>query len=366
MPMHKTEINASNFTEFLSKEENYPDFLAFFRKELDAAGDDWHAMVPKYTIDSGILPYFMSGVYHPFIQLGYGLEFDSKAITATALAQTCVHEPRFSESYYSESFDEMRANLASDPDNISLLQVLEKLRDERSVANIEFRPTMFGVNNVALGGKLAAKYSKLWTIGTDEQTISARYNELLSTAALLYISMTRPGYKQILDFFIMHCLTSAYFLPIMFEILSTEQKARVLHAHSMAMLLIYSLIGAPKLYITPEHIADDTHAVASKLYGESDANPWLDVFRDAINHNDIHVPKVIRALWRGNVLSTLKEDGAEQKMSSVNWLYIARATLDTVTGSSFLEADDKRNEGKHFFDRGMSGYDQFWENREKI
>ncbi|KAJ2558685.1 hypothetical protein EV175_000678 [Coemansia sp. RSA 1933] len=151
----------------------------------------------------------------------------------------------------------------------------------------------------------------------------------------------------------MHCLTSAYFLPIVFEILSTKQKARVLRAHIIVVLQMYSFVGAPKLYITPEHIANNTHAVANRLYGE-----------DAIKHDDIHVPKVIRALWRGNVLSTLKEGGGEQKTPSVNWLYIARTTLNTITISSFLEADDKRNEGKRFYDKRMSGYDQFWENRE--
>ncbi|KAJ2552640.1 hypothetical protein EV175_003238 [Coemansia sp. RSA 1933] len=366
MPLHETEINASNFTEFLTKEENYPRFLAFFRKELDAAGDDWHAVVKKYTIDSGMFTYLMSGIYHPFIQLGYGLEFDSKAITAMALAQTCVHNPRISESYYSESFEEMRANLASSPDNdVSLLQILEKLRDERSVADIEFKPFIFFGENVGLGNHLAAKYGKLWTINADEKAISTKYDELLSTAALLYISMTRPGHKQILNFFAMHCLTSAYFLPIIFEILSTEQKARVLHAHSTVMLQLYSLIGAPKVHITPEHIADDANAVASKLYGESDANPWLDVFRDAINHTDIHVPKVIRALWRGNVLSTLREDGAEQKTPSVNWLYIARTTLDTITTDSFVPPNDEKNKGKQFFNIEMCGYDQSWESHEK-
>ncbi|KAJ2526090.1 hypothetical protein EV175_007687, partial [Coemansia sp. RSA 1933] len=66
----------------------------------------------------------------------------------------------------------------------------------------------------------------------------------------------------------MHFLTSAYFLPIVFEILSTKQKARVLHAHSIVVLQMYSFVGASKLYITPEHIANNTHAVANKLYGE--------------------------------------------------------------------------------------------------
>ncbi|KAJ2558686.1 hypothetical protein EV175_000679 [Coemansia sp. RSA 1933] len=162
MPMHETRINASNFTEFLPKEKNYPDFLAFFHKELDAAGDDWHAVVLKYTIDNGMLPYFMSEACYPLIQIGYGLEFDSKAITAMALVQTCVHKPQIDALYHSEPFEEMRANLASAPDNdISLLQVLEKLCDESSVADIEFKPSILVDDNVALGNKLAAKYSKL-------------------------------------------------------------------------------------------------------------------------------------------------------------------------------------------------------------
>ncbi|KAJ2868709.1 hypothetical protein GGI22_000698 [Coemansia erecta] len=367
MPMHQVDINAANFSEYLAKEERYPDYVAFFRKELDAAGDGWHAVVAKYIFDPRVFPYFMSGAFHPFIQLGYGLEFESKAITAMALAQTCVHIPGTEESYFPSAFEEMRKCLddGSAADH-SVMQILDLLREERSAADIEYKGFIFARENTTLGGKLAAKYGRLWTIATDEKTISAKYEELLSAIALLYISMTRPGYKPALDFFVMHCLTSAYFLPIIFDILSTEQKARLLHAHWIVVLEIYSLVGAPQLYINPEYTADDTYAVSKDLYGESAANPWLDVVKDAINSDNIHVPKVIRALWRGNVLSSLQsKSSTERKTPLVNWLYIARTTLDTITISSFLESSDARNKGKRFWDKGMLGYDQFWEDREK-
>ncbi|KAJ1790102.1 hypothetical protein LPJ59_005221 [Coemansia sp. RSA 2399] len=368
MPMHQTDINAANFTEYLTKEEHYPDYVSFFRKELDAAGDDWHAVVTKYILDPRLFPYFMSGAFHPFIQVGYGLEFESKAITATALAQTCVHVPGPDESYFPSVFEAMRKHLddGSAADH-STMQILDLLREERSAAGVECNGFMFARENLILGGKLAAKYGRLWTIAADEKTISAKYEELLSAIALLYISITRPGYKPTLDFFIMHCLTSAYFLPIIFDILSTEQKARVLHAHWTSVLTFYSLVGAPQLYINPEYTADDAYAVSKDLYDESAANPWLDVIKEAINHDDIHVPKVIRALWRGNILSSLQsKSSTEQKTPPVNWLYIARTTLDTVTMNNFVGSTDARNKGKRFWDKGMLGYDQFWEDREKI
>ncbi|KAJ1666362.1 hypothetical protein EV178_002318 [Coemansia sp. RSA 1646] len=368
MPMHQVEINATNYTEYLAKEEHYPDYVAFFHKELDAAGDEWHAVVSKYISDPRIFPFFMSGAFHPFIQIGYGLEFESKAITATALAQACVHIPDVEESYFPAAFEEMRMNLDNgSADDVSLMQTLDMLRGERAAADIEYKESIFARENTILGSKLAAKYGKLWTVCADEKAISAKYEELLSTAALLYISTTRPGYKQVLDFFVLHCLTSAYFLPIILDVLSIEQKARTLHAHWIVTLSIYSLVGAPQLYITPEHTATNTHAVADGIYGGS-ANPWLGVFKDAINHNDIHVPKVIRALWRGSILSALQnKDSTEQKaLPPVNWLYIARATLDTITMSSLISGSDDRNKGTRFWDKGMLGYDQFWENREKV
>ncbi|KAJ2509758.1 hypothetical protein GGI11_000482 [Coemansia sp. RSA 2049] len=368
MPKHQTEISASNFVDYLSKEENYPDYVAFFRKEVEAAGDKWHEVVPKYIFNRHVFPCFMNGIFHPLIQMGYGLEFDSKAITATALAQACVHGPYADETYFSDAFEEMGASMASGTaKDLSLMQILDMLRDERTAAGIKYEDAVSGSENVALGRKLASKYGGLWTVDADDAAINAKYEELLSTVVLLYVSTTRPGYKQVLDFSTMHCLTSLYFMPIYFEVLSTEQKARLLHAHCMAVLNIYSAGGAPQLFVTPEHTAEDARKVVNGPHGEP-SNPWLEIFNDAINHDDIHAPKVVRTLWRGDILSALQKqdkNSTRQKTPPVNWLYIARTTLDTITMSSFYERSDERNKGTRFWDRGMLGYDQFWEDREK-
>ncbi|KAJ2679767.1 hypothetical protein GGI25_001218 [Coemansia spiralis] len=166
-------IDATNYINYLSQEKYYLDLVRFFHKELDAAGDGWHSVVAKYIFEPHLFPLVMSGFVHPFIQLGYALEFESKAIAATALAQTCKSD---------------------------------KMRDERINMKIPFSGFIFAPPNAASAERLAAKYAKRWVVDADEKAIDAKYYELLSVVSLWYIALTRPGYRLMLDFFTMHLL----------------------------------------------------------------------------------------------------------------------------------------------------------------
>lgn len=85
---------------YLGKEEHYPNFLAFFQREIDAKG--WEAVISDYLFAGtesadDLLVRFYAGFMHPLIQMMYGMEFKQPAIVAEALAQTCVHQPRFKD-----------------------------------------------------------------------------------------------------------------------------------------------------------------------------------------------------------------------------------------------------------------------------
>lgn len=85
---------------YLGKEEHYPDFLAFFQREIDAKG--WEAVLSEYLFAGtesadDLLVRFYAGFMHPLIQMMYGVEFRQPAIVAEALAQTCVHKPNYKE-----------------------------------------------------------------------------------------------------------------------------------------------------------------------------------------------------------------------------------------------------------------------------
>lgn len=86
---------------YLGKQEHYPDFLAFFQREIDAKG--WEAVLSKYLFQKDspsaddLLVRLFAGLLHPLIQLMYGLEWKQPAIVAEGLAQACVHKPDFKD-----------------------------------------------------------------------------------------------------------------------------------------------------------------------------------------------------------------------------------------------------------------------------
>ncbi|KAJ2642742.1 hypothetical protein GGF44_001502, partial [Coemansia sp. RSA 1694] len=124
-------ITADNYAEYLAKEEYYPNFVAFYRREL--AKESWNDVISKYFFDPPLFPLAMSGLLHPFIQLGYGLEFNSEAIIACALAQASVHKKQFSRALDSDVFDDIcRGNVGEGEDKsaasatgLSLLDILD-------------------------------------------------------------------------------------------------------------------------------------------------------------------------------------------------------------------------------------------------
>ncbi|PIA19696.1 hypothetical protein COEREDRAFT_36644, partial [Coemansia reversa NRRL 1564] len=74
-------ITFDNYKDHLADEMCYSAFVNFFHEQLENA-EDWKSIVFEYIFDPQIFPRAMGGLYHPLIQLGYGLEFESKAITA--------------------------------------------------------------------------------------------------------------------------------------------------------------------------------------------------------------------------------------------------------------------------------------------
>lgn len=60
--------------------------------------------------------------------------------------------------------------------------------------------------------------------------------ELFWVAAVLVGASSRPGYRPRMDFFLMHTLTSAMFLPSLLELLSPASRIQLLHSHFRVMI----------------------------------------------------------------------------------------------------------------------------------
>lgn len=93
----------SHASKYLGKDQYYPDFLAFFQREIERKG--WEAVVTEYLFSGteaaeDLLVRLYAGVLHPLIQLMYAMEWKQPAIVAEALAQTCVHNANLKDELF--------------------------------------------------------------------------------------------------------------------------------------------------------------------------------------------------------------------------------------------------------------------------
>ncbi|KAJ2036567.1 hypothetical protein GGI01_000290 [Coemansia sp. RSA 376] len=367
-------ITTDNYTEYLSKEEYYPNYIAFYRHELAESNGDWNAVVSKYFFDPQVFPLAMSGLLHPFIQLGYGLEFKSEAIIACALAQVSVHKKQFSYALDSETFDEICCGDESNAVGLSLLDILNRMRNDSDTAAIAYNDDPYTEDNRSHAQALAVKYAKLWTVESSESAVKEKSMEAVSVIALVYGSLTRPGYHPTLEFGIMHNLTSSYFLPIFLEALPLDNQVRLLHAYIVTFLYMFAAKGCPPLYIQPELTSTNTHSVeASESLG---GNPWMDIFTKAIANNDMHVSKVVRALWRLSLLTAFPDQAKSVKgyelPPAVNCLHLARITVDSINQSTRrdsvtdkMQLEIPEDDGRGWA-HGVLAFDEFWTKQGKL
>lgn len=151
----------SAFKECLGREKNYPNFLEFFQREIQAKGvervlrdyvfaGDERAESMLARLFGGMLLSFLLlfwvsfcmhmmwelmeiGLLHPIIHLGFAIEFNQPAIIAEALAQTAIHEdwtgPRFLWP------TEKAAGGVGKPGKKTISQLLEEARADKKLAN---------------------------------------------------------------------------------------------------------------------------------------------------------------------------------------------------------------------------------------
>lgn len=123
-------------SEYLGKEEHYPDFLAYFQRVIER--DGYESVVKSHLLkgdDSAndILLRLHAGVVHPLIQLMYGLEWKQPAIAAQAFAQTCVHNVEGLDQLLLAS--EQQANTIPRSTKMpSLLSMYEKVKADPQLA----------------------------------------------------------------------------------------------------------------------------------------------------------------------------------------------------------------------------------------
>lgn len=109
MPTHDHVVEDlrtwSHASRYLARDQHYPDFLAFFQREIERRKGGWEAVVSEYLFSGteaadDLLVRLFAGVLHPLIQLMYAVEWRQPAIAAEALAQTCAHNDNLKKELF--------------------------------------------------------------------------------------------------------------------------------------------------------------------------------------------------------------------------------------------------------------------------
>lgn len=121
-------------SKYLGKDQYYPDFLAFFQREIERKG--WEAVVTEYLFSGtegaeDLLVRLYAGVLHPLLQLMYAMEWKQPAIVAEALAQTCVHHANIKkELFAAERRADEKYGRSSGSRMPSIASLLREVRDQ--------------------------------------------------------------------------------------------------------------------------------------------------------------------------------------------------------------------------------------------
>ncbi|KAJ7061981.1 hypothetical protein C8F01DRAFT_1136024 [Mycena amicta] len=302
----KRVMTATNWTQRLGNDNvhMYSSYLTFFTGEvakLGVAGAfERYLFSPEANANGTLmLARFMSRLLHPMIQAGFGIEFGQDFMVAQGLAQAAVCFPD-------------AANMMDAPTNTPtiksglerpLLSFLREVYDCPALAPLPYegpstdaeRFVEWMVMDPSRDAALRSIYAE-WTFdltltGAESDTYFARkVDECLWQAALLLGATSRAGRKPRMDFFLMHFLTGALFLPSMVKKLKEPmQRAQVLQAYARMAGLFVVLRGRPRI--------DGRVVMGYSAPSERSASPWLDLLENAAAHPEAHVVKAIRMLF---------------------------------------------------------------------
>ncbi|KAL7421508.1 hypothetical protein Q5752_003277 [Cryptotrichosporon argae] len=386
------KIDADNWTAWLGQKDAYALYLAFFHAEIARLGST--GAVRHYLFDlstaggednmSGprMLVRAFAGVVHPFIHIGFGLEFGDVVVLAEGLAQAAVHPADAYASLYPRAFPLTPLEPTA---RVHLLHLYADVLADPIFAPGPYAPDSLIGDKLAAalqGGTAAALRHAVarWGVREDEAAdgFADRLQEVGWLVTLLACATTRPGYAPRIDFFLMHALTSSIFLPSYMAHLAPAQAKAVLDGYVLTILHVALARGRPALYIDHLMVAPEAGAGAGSsgrrdAISESETNPWLGIIDNSLLARDSHTPKAVRALLHyaslngataaGDVPGA-KRDGRETlpgtaRLDGSAFVRAARRVLD-VTGW----VGQGEHEGS--WDRSALGWDGAWGDKGRL
>lgn len=321
--------------------DEYPNYLAFFKQEMANKGGNWQAVVTEHCFSRTPLADFMlaqlfEGVYHPFIHLGFGIEFELPGIVAEGLAQAASHNPTHLAAFFQRA-EALAAKMEAEP-RAPLVELYHEMRTNHTIATAaRVSDGPWRVRDGVLGrareemARLAAQFR----VKPTEEDVERATAEMISCASWICATAHKSGKERKIDFFLMHSVTSSLFSTVLGRQpwISLADKARLVEWKTRLDLVLFAACGAPEL--RDENLAD-YEPVASK------GMDWRQLYR-ALNghHDDGHVAKFVRAIKNGEQVAARfeKEPGAEHTfpVKGDAWLKVAQICFDSTTPFHTIE-----------------------------
>ncbi|KAL4894512.1 hypothetical protein BDV59DRAFT_200854 [Aspergillus ambiguus] len=344
-PANETVIESLHkeaaFEKCLEKEENYPNFLAFFQRQIDKRGVE--DVLNQYlfsgtTIAEQMFIRLFEGLLHPLIHLGFGIEFNQPAIIAEALAQTAVHRNTLHRFF---QHTEALAGGVGQPGGLPLVEIMKQIQSSQKLT----RSAHSDDNSRIHDGVLARAFDEMvdaaakYRVPADSLQMKAA--EMISNVVHYAAAAQQPGKQVKFDFFYIHGVNCSIFFPKLMSLSFVDVRARqrLLECKGRMDLLIYVAYGAPSVY--------DADGPKRPRYRAS--TDWETAFAHSVAHpdDDGHLPKLVRAIAYGERVCAPFARNMDLPVKDEDWRKIVNMVYDStayttpvtwIRGAGFEEA----------------------------
>jgi hypothetical protein len=342
VPQTLAEITRDNYMDYFNKAEAYTSFLTFFTSEMNQYGID--ETVRRWVWSGDLLTRTIGGLFHPVIHIGYGLEFKLPGIVAEGLAMACctddslqpltsiqpnLNRDHLSPLTTSAAIDSQKADqivntttLDSDLDKNPLIQKILKIQSDPELDIVKPSPVSERIKTIATSPESMSKLKKYldtWEIDATPESIHENYRLLFECILIIYGassfgSKDRNDNRFIMDFVLMHTLTSVYFIYFYLRIIDPSEAVSLLREHWSSTVFHYIVTGRPYLNL------DKLVGYKKDLEGK---DGWDEIMNDSLVCQEAHVVKSVRSLAFGQMLFGSMESDTLNSL----WVKVAHMTI---------------------------------------
>ncbi|KZS86730.1 hypothetical protein SISNIDRAFT_541482 [Sistotremastrum niveocremeum HHB9708] len=414
------EVNESNWTTWLGEERAYGAYLKFFEGVVGRVGV--REAVLRYIfadevngLERMMLCRTLGALMHSMIQLGAGLEFSDPLMVVQGRATHYIgfflpETLRGPNIYHPQSI-----SLPSRTSSLSLFGIIQKIYDSPILEPVypyksyDDYPKRFDdilEEGKGRGGELQ-RIVNLWDLDFDadgedgdrDGRIEEVVEECFWVCVCVVFATSRRGRKPRLDFYTMHFVTAAIFLPTFVDL---EKRRRYVVDYLRMWLYLVGIWfidrGRPRIDVSvvmeysaspqppPLPHSSSNGACNGTSYNTDIGNEediWAAMARDVVHAPDAHTPKTVRTLlyahrkyggrkagevpgiWKNSLAnSNLDEAGGGEKGEL--WM----EGLDKLDGSLFVRCAGvlmdcmgwvTRGERAGVWDRSGLGWEEAWD-----